>query len=248
MNLVIDIGNTCTKAAWFEDKKHVETIRLQESESPERFLNQRPFNKIIVSSVRKIDGELNNILRGTGRELMILDHLTPLPLKVVYETPKTLGCDRIAASVGAWNMFPQRNIMVIDMGTTITIDFVHASGEFRGGNISPGLHTRFKALHTFTGKLPLMGPDENFPDFGTSTRTAIIAGVQQGILYELEGYISAFEKNYPGCIIIATGGDSDFFVSRLKKTIFAEPELVLSGLNTILNFNLQQRHLEKKSN
>lgn len=247
MNLVIDIGNTFTKAAWFEDEKHLETIRLQESEGSETFLNRKPFNKVIVSSVRKIGGDLTDMLHGMVGEFVILDHHTSLPLKVMYETPKTLGGDRIAASVGAWNMFPQKNILVIDMGTTITIDFVHASGEFRGGNISPGLQTRFKALHTFTGKLPLVEPDDNFTDFGTSTQTAITAGVQQGILFELEGYIAAYEKKYPGCIIIATGGDSGFFVSKLKTPIFAEPELVLSGLNTILNFNLQQKILEKKS-
>ena len=107
-----------------------------------------------------------------------------------------------------------------------------------GGNISPGLQTRFRALKEFTAKLSLVAKDSGFPAFGTDTRTAIVAGVQQGIIYELNSYISDFARQYPACEFIITGGDAGFFVSRLNRSVFAIPDLVLKGLNYILEYNL----------
>jgi type III pantothenate kinase len=128
--------------------------------------------------------------------------------------------------------------MIADMGTAITIDFVSADGKFKGGNISPGMQMRFRALHEFTARLPLVEADPSFPEFGYDTRTALIAGVQQGIIYEINSYIDEFSRAYPACEFILTGGDSAFFVSKLKRSIFAIPELVLKGLNYILEYNI----------
>jgi type III pantothenate kinase len=238
MNLVVDIGNTLTKLAWFKNGKLIETqrIELTARELIAKRIAANPVDRIIVSSVGNGYDDIFTALSGRVENLVFFDHTTPLPLNVLYKSPETLGLDRIAAAVGAWYIFPGSNMLVIDMGTAITIDIVTASGEFRGGNISPGLHARFRSLNEFTARLPLVSKDHNFPQFGNDTNSAIAAGVQQGIIYEVSGYIDDFENSYPDCNILITGGDAEFFVPKLKRTIFAVPDLVLTGLNNILEF------------
>jgi type III pantothenate kinase len=191
----------------------------------------------MVSSVGKNERSLFEDAGKHLKTLIFLDHTLPMPLKISYDTPETLGHDRIAAAAGARKLLPGVPLLIIDLGTAITVDFVSASGEFKGGNISPGLLTRFKSLHDHTARLPYVRKNAGFPDFGTDTQSAIAAGVQQGIIFELNGYIHLFESRYPGCKFVITGGDADFFVHKLKKPIFAFPDLVLAGLNHILEFN-----------
>jgi type III pantothenate kinase len=169
--------------------------------------------------------------------LIDLSHSTPLPFKNLYRTPENLGKDRIAAAAGAFAAFPDTHTLIIDMGTAITFDILTSAGNYLGGNISPGLAMRFRALHAFTSRLPQLEKDEFSDDPGTDTRSAIISGVQKGILYEIQGYIEHFSKLYPGLKVILTGGDGDFFAKPLKSPIFVIPNLVLCGLNFILDFN-----------
>jgi type III pantothenate kinase len=244
MNLVIDIGNSHIKLATFNGKGDlVEDFRREKSALPEiiSLIEKIPARKAIISAVGRLDPEYRDIFATSFHELIFLDINTPMPVKVLYKTPETLGLDRIAAAAGAHRIFPGFPVLIIDMGTAITIDLLTPRGEFLGGNISPGMHTRFRALHDYTAKLPLVAADNSFPEFGTDTRTAIVAGVQQGIINEIDRYTDAYEQQYPDCKFIITGGDGGFFVSRLKKPIFAKPELVLAGLNTILEFNSSRK-------
>jgi type III pantothenate kinase len=240
MNLVIDIGNTLTKLAWFDQGEIVESLRLEQP-VPRNFLGvvrKRPAEAAILSSVGTTSGDMDRDWEKDLRNLIVLDHRTPLPFKLVYKTPETLGRDRIAACAGAWHLYPGHPLVIMDLGTAITIDFISADGEYPGGNISPGMYTRFKALHAFTAKLPLVEHDPSFPPFGTDTRSAIASGVQEGIVFELNGYVEDFMTRYPGCKFIMTGGDASLFMSRLNGTIIHMPELVLKGLNCILEYNL----------
>ncbi len=244
MNLVIDIGNSHIKLASFNCQGElVENFRRDRNSFPEiiSMIKTMPAQKAIVSVVGQLEPEYREILMESCNELIFLDKSTLLPIKVVYKTPETLGLDRIAAAAGAHLIFPGYHVLIVDMGTAITIDLLSDRGEFLGGNISPGMQTRFRALHDYTAKLPLVAADHTYPEFGTDTRTAIAAGVQQGIIYEIDQYMAAYEQQYPGCKSIITGGDAGFFVSRLKRPIFANPELVLAGLNTILEFNTSGR-------
>ncbi|MBN1142858.1 MAG: type III pantothenate kinase [Bacteroidales bacterium] len=240
MNLVIDIGNSHIKLATFNGKGNlVEDFRREKSAFPEiiSMIEKIPAQKAIVSAVGRLVPEYRDIFIKSFNELVFLNKNTPLPVKVLYKTPETLGLDRIAAAAGAHLIFPGSHVLIIDMGTAITIDLLTARGEFLGGNISPGMQTRFRALHDYTDKLPMVAADTTYPEFGTDTGTAITAGVQQGITYEIDRYMDVYEQLYPGCKFIITGGDAGFFVSRLKRPIFAQPELVLAGLNSILEFN-----------
>jgi type III pantothenate kinase len=236
MRLIIDIGNTNAKIAVMHKKLFLTVERHKDVTvdvlSP--LLAQYPITTAIYSSVRA-GGEMafTEWLRGKVKKLIHFTHKTAIPLKNLYGTPETLGCDRLAAAVGACALFPATNCMIIDCGTAITIDFVGQGGEFLGGNISPGLQTRFNALHTATGKLPL-GQFTDAPQaIGTSTDTAIAAGVLQGARYEIEGYI---EQNAPSNIIF-TGGDALFFAKHIKSSIFVVFNLILTGLNKVIDYN-----------
>ncbi len=239
MNLVIDIGNTLTKVALFRNNALVTSARI-DSFTPDdarEWLKKYPVKKCILSSVKGNHNQLAVFLKENTGFFIPLSHNTPLPVKMLYLTPETLGKDRVAAVTGAYNKFTGANVLIVDMGTAITYDFLNSKAEYVGGNISPGLTMRYKALNAFTNSLPLINNDDISVDMGNNTRTAIIAGVQQGIINELNGYNDYYLSHFEKIKIIFTGGDAEFFVNKLKKPIFVIPNLVLEGLNFILEFN-----------
>lgn len=199
MNLVIDIGNTIAKFAAFDEETIVEVV-YDSNETLEQlpaFTQKYIFDKAIIATVIDLGIVALQRLESLNCSLLWLDDKTPAPVENLYETPKTLGSDRLAAVVGANGLFPDRDILIIDAGTCITYEFVDALGCYHGGNISPGMQMRFKSLHEFTNRLPLVGPDGDAPFIGKSTETAICAGVLRGIVYEISGYITAMRYNYP---------------------------------------------------
>jgi len=125
-------------------------------------------------------------------------------------------------------------VLVVDAGTAITYELVNDCGEYAGGNISLGIDMRFKALHHFTGQLPLCHRAEEYAALGVDTQSAIVAGVLNGVLYEVEVNLEQFTLKIPNLRVIFTGGDAVFFANRLKKPIFVVLDLVMIGLNRIL--------------
>ena len=243
MNLVIDMGNTSVKLGLFgsgELKAHLVLPEFKMSEL-ENFLkeNGNPQNAIL-SSVVKDNQELETFL-GNKFFLIKLDSKTFLPIAKLYKTPETLGNDRIAAAVGANNLFPSQNVLAIDAGTCIKYDFVNAENQYLGGNISPGIDMRFKALNAFTAQLPLVSKAEDNELCGGSTEQAIRLGVQLGAMEEVKGIINRFKQRYGDMKIVLTGGDLPFFDNELKNHIFADPFLTLRGLNVILNYNADKK-------
>jgi len=234
MNLVIDQGNTAAKVALFEGNTLVKvfhTKALTEELLLEVIREFRPRFGIFCS-VRFL-GTLKTL--ETLETFFELTHNLPLPLTINYQTPQTLGPDRLAAAVGAAAQKPATPLLVIDIGTAITIDYVSAEGVYNGGNISPGVELRFKALHQFTGKLPLINEEGDIPPLGYNTETAIRSGVIEGIVRELDSYIDEYKKKY-NIFTFLTGGHAFYFESKLKNAIFADENLVLKGLNEILNY------------
>lgn len=238
MNLCIDIGNSLTKTAVFDNDTMVHSATYNQfgKEEFSQINANFPISKGIISSVRSEESSSLNELNGL-KNLIQLDSDTRIPIVNTYQTPQTLGKDRLAAVIGANYLYPSKNILVIDAGSAITFDFINAKGEYLGGNIAPGLSMRFKALNHFTSKLPLLSPTENFPLLGRNTSEAIVSGVQNSIIFETDTYINELGKVYDRMITLVTGGDSKFFDNKLKNTIFVIPNLVLIGLNRILNFN-----------
>ncbi len=241
MNLVLDLGNSYGKIAVCKGSKVIETAVFDVITSKEiSYFHTRytDIKGVIISSVVNDSRELIDYLGNLFKFCIELDHNTPIPLVNRYRTPDTLGYDRIAAAVGAYTIYPKKTVLVIDAGTAITYDLVTARGEYLGGNISPGLEIRFKSLHKFTNQLPyLERPGGKPPLVGTSTREAIQAGTVNGILFEIEGFISAIRRNHPKLKVVLTGGDAKYFEGKLKSSIFVDPNLNLIGLNRILEHN-----------
>jgi type III pantothenate kinase len=241
MNLTVDIGNTNIKIAEFENNKIIftgiyKTFGTGQLKGLEHY---GEIKNIIVSSVVS-NNKVAQDLRSMSCNVLEFDYNTPIPVKNDYKSPKSLGNDRLAAVVGAYNIFPGSNVLVIDAGTAITYDILTDNAVYSGGNISPGMGMRFRALNKFTDRLPLLSSDENYPDLGNTTEGAIISGVQKGIAYEMEGYINEAEVRFNNLKVILTGGDANFFDKILKKRIFVEQNLICIGLNTILEYNVKR--------
>jgi type III pantothenate kinase len=240
MLLAVDIGNTRTKLGIFQQRTLKEVITISNSEIPAlpTLLNVTQVQACIVSSVNK-EAEKRWDFEQESFDVLYLDHKTSLPIQLVYQTPDTLGKDRIAAVVGAEMLFPEQAKLVIDIGTCITYDFLTADKRYLGGAISPGIQMRLKSMHQFTNQLPLINwGEEDLPQLtGSSTITSMLSGVVNGILKELQGFESDYKKQYPQLKTVITGGDASFFEKELKNGIFADPNLVLKGLNEILIYN-----------
>jgi len=239
VNLIIDIGNTSTKLAVFEGETLVEVF----SESGQlitalsELISTYEIERCIIATVVDINTEILAQLKMLSFPVLWLNNDTPLPIINLYKSPETLGYDRIAAVVGAMVQSPEKDLLVIDAGTAITYEFIDAKGQYHGGNISPGVDMRLKALNEFTSRLPLVHSKGKVLLMGEDTETAIRSGVMKGIEYEIQGYIMSLTYKYPELLVFLTGGAEFSFDSKLKNIIFADRFLVLKGLNRILNYN-----------
>ena len=239
MNLVVDIGNTLIKVAVVEDADVLLSQAFASvDELPVAALKEQypELQHAIVASTGEDTLRVAEILRSEGLQVLEMTSLTPTPIGNDYLTPATLGVDRLAAAVAAVEVMGCRDCLIVDFGTAITIDLVE-NGTFRGGNISPGMTTRFRALHDYTRRLPECSPTEQILEVGRTTHQAIEQGVMQGIVNEIEGYITGFMQSNAKLSLIFTGGDAKYFVKRIKNAKFAKCDLVFCGLNRILEYN-----------
>ena len=238
MNLIVDIGNSFIKAAVVENDN---VLAMNRYASVGEFaqsgvLAQYPLlRRAIVASTGVSTFEVAELLRQWGLDVLEMTQQTAVPIGNAYLTPETLGVDRLAAAVGAVALYGE-DCVIVDFGSAITIDMVQG-GVFLGGNISPGMEMRFRALHDYTKRLPKCGSTEEILLLGRTTKEAIEQGVMQGITNEIEGYISRFYAKNVKLAIIFTGGDAECFVKRIKNAIFAKCNLVIYGLNRILEYN-----------
>lgn len=238
VNLVIDIGNTRAKLVAFDKDIPVDEVLTDNNnlEALPSFVQKHRFDRGILGSVVDITPKVEAQLNALSFPLLRLNADTPTPIVNRYRSPKTLGADRLAAAVGAYTGHKGRNILVIDAGTCITYEFIDAGGNYWGGNISPGPHMRLKALNTYTAKLPLVEMEGEVADLGSDTQSAILAGVMNGIKFEIEGYIRQYRAKYPDLLVFLTGGDKINFDSTIKNIIFADRFIVPKGLNSILAY------------
>ncbi|MEH6703927.1 MAG: type III pantothenate kinase [Galbibacter orientalis] len=240
MNLIIDVGNSFIKVAVFKADKVVEVAQTAESDFLKKisniFENHPSIAKIMVSSVGKLsDAYIEGL--SVFAPVLILNKNSKLPFKNEYATPNTLGVDRIALVAAAFYAYPQKNCLVIDAGTCITYDFLDEKGVYKGGAISPGIRMRYKAMHAFTAKLPLIDSFELENFIGNSTETCMISGVINGTVNEIEATILQYQRKFKDLTVILTGGDSHFLSKRLKSSIFAHPNFLMEGVNYILELN-----------
>lgn len=236
-NLVIDIGNTRIKSALFVGDELIGDHSFEELDQAVSFWNTMEFDNCLVSSVRTSLEELREMLPFSFH---MLSSRTQLPILNGYATPKTLGLDRVAAAVGAWQLAGKKPVLAIDMGSCITFEFVDELAVYRGGAISPGLMMRARALNSFTAKLPLVDlAQKPTSATGDSTVSCMQAGIWYGVEFELTGQIASYRLKIPEITVYICGGDSQSFESLAKDHIFVVPNLVLHGLNCILNHNVE---------
>ena len=238
MNLIVDIGNTSTKLAVFDGKIKISQARINglSCEDLEKVLGGIKVQQAIVSSVKEIPPFIFELFLSNIPYVHVLSHKSKLPFKIEYDTPETLGPDRIAAVAGAFSMFESQDVLVIDAGTALTFEFL-STNVYKGGNISPGLNMRFKALNKFTDKLPLISLSENYSNPGRNTNDAILAGVITGVTYEINEYIRTFKNKHIEFKLILTGGDGELLKDKINYQIAYMPDIVIDGLNYILEYN-----------
>ncbi len=239
MNLVVDVGNTRFKYAFFENSR-LKQMGFEENEMFRKLaeLNARGEKvSVLLSGSGRIREELRMEIRRNAVYWKEAGVQMGLPVEIDYLTPETLGFDRIAICVGARRLFPDKDLLVIDSGTAITFNYVTAGGRFLGGNISPGQEIRFRALHLFTEKLPYVEGKMEYGWCGKNTEEAIRNGVMNSMVYEVNGYIDAFIRMYPKGQVIVTGGNSLFLKQQLLESVCFEEYLGLQGLNEILEYN-----------
>jgi type III pantothenate kinase len=243
LNLIIDIGNTRIKAALFNG---ADLLEYKVYDTVNAILSDKPFilkaKKAIIGSVIKEQESfytsLNEII-----PTWVFTSETKIPLNNLYQSASTLGSDRLAASVGGYYLHPNANVLVIDAGTCIKYNFTNNKNEYLGGGISPGIQMKFRALSEFTSKLPFVKADFlNTPDLiGDTTQNSILSGVLNGSVAEIDGIINTYKLQFTDTICLLTGGDSEYLAKRLKNAIFAHQNLVLKGLNDILNYNSEHQ-------
>lgn len=236
--LTIDIGNTAVKTALFRDER-LERCVVSHGDACAPLESMLLFCSVdgaAICSVRNDDNGVAAYLRTCEMPVLELGPDTPLPICVDYDR-SSLGVDRVAAACGAAG---DRATLVVDSGTAVTTDLV-AGGRFVGGNISPGLGLRFRSLHKFTSRLPLIEPEGELPRFGHDTDTAIRAGVMRGLTAEILSCYNSAHAVYDDLSLVLTGGDAAILLPLLREyglDPVADPEAVGRGLVRIFNYNV----------
>jgi len=240
MNIIIDIGNSRIKIAVFNGREliHNEIFTSEMFiENTITIIEKYQCKNAIISSVGSLKKSDLKVL-NSKINLIELNSDTKIPFKNNYATPKTLGVDRIALVSSAVSSFPNKNVLIIDAGTCITYDFIDRDGCYLGGAITPGILMRYKALNNFTKKLPLLEPSNSYSLIGNSTESCIHSGVILGVINEIDSAINQYKEKIEDLTVVLTGGDVNFLANKLKNSIFANPNFLLEGLNTILTYNL----------
>jgi type III pantothenate kinase len=238
ITLCLDFGNTRLKWAIFSDGEMRNSGVLQEDgvDDLRKCIGNYKPDKSILSSVVDHSPTLEELLKANTR-FHKLDHHSRVPITTPVGKPETIGADRLALVVAAAHYFPENNNLVIGLGSAVTYNFINRFHQFIGGSISPGMEMRFKALQTFTSKLPLVNPHWNFPLVGYDTKTNIQSGVIFGMAKEIDGVIEAYEERYENLHAVMTGGDAHYFIPYLKKKITNDPNLLFKGLYVISEYN-----------
>ncbi len=239
-NLAIDMGNSRVKAGLFDNSRLQSVLYDPEPETLPELVAAQAVDQVIVCSVVS---NLQDFEKETGlSDVYKLTADLELPISNLYQTPRTLGMDRLAAAAGAHFLYPEENCLVIDAGTTITYDLITNEGAYLGGGISPGLGLRFQSLNQHTRQLPhLRSTNQEVSLIGNSTESSIKSGVVNGTVVEIEGMIRSYDEKFSTLKVIMCGGDATFFESRIKAPIFVNPHLVLIGLNSILMYHARNK-------
>ncbi len=238
ITICFDFGNTRLKAAVFENDRLTEEFVLPDdgNETIEGILSRYQPKKTILSSVINHNPGVETVLSAASTFHKLSLH-TKINFTAAVGKPESIGADRLALSAAAVHFFPNKNNLVIGLGSCITYNFINQYHQFLGGAISPGMEMRFRSMHEYTAKLPLAPKDWNFPVIAYDTKTNLQSGVLAGISFEIDGYIDFYSSRYGNFNVVLTGGDAGYFARRLKNKIFADLNFLFKGLYAISEVN-----------
>lgn len=243
-NLCIDWGNSRVKAAILDvDNKIIESRNFTEHEAADEIaalIEAHHPKKGILCSVTRNSADIEQGLEGQLRSFVKLTNSTHVPIMNAYTSAESLGSDRLGLAVAAYMLQPDKNNLVISVGTCITYNFVQKNKAFRGGLISPGVRMRLQAMREYTHQLPEVSLEGETLLLGYDTETCMRSGAVYGAAAEIDGICAQYEAQYPDFNAILTGGDAPLFAGKTKSKIFADPDLLLKGLNLILKHNVPQ--------
>lgn len=244
MDVVIDIGNTDTKIAFFIDKKQSNLIRFATTSWQSLYLTleAKEINALLVASVVEVPKHIITYLNMKAKKVFYLNEKVLLPFKNSYQSPQTLGADRLSLAAAATILFPKKPVLILSTGTCLTTEFINAKQEYLGGSISPGLQMRLDAMNVFTDKLPKLKIEKTNSVTGRDTITSMQSGAYFGMLYEMNGFINHYKQNNPELEVILTGGNSYLFDKKLIEPTHYYPDLTLTGLYTILQYQLKNEN------
>lgn len=238
--LVIDWGNTRVKTALFSGSEMLD-VRSSSAVDIDQVMNLLDNDldaPVLLCSVSSKSQLLERALLRQFSQFIKLTHRTPVPIDVCYQTPDTLGYDRLANAIAASRLASKgSHALSIDIGTCLKFDFVHNQQGYLGGAISPGINMRYQSMHQFTDALPLLKPAKNATLIGRTTEQSMHSGVIEGIRSEIERVIQRYKEEFSPVVVFITGGDAQIFEKVLKNDIFAHSFLTLAGLNDILEYN-----------
>ena len=239
MNLIFDFGNSFTKYFFIQNNMVVERGSFISRNFDQNILDinsKKKIDKLIYSSVIDDKGkELSEIFKNS-EIISLKDENLKLPFSTQYKD-ETLGEDRVALVSAGLNLYPDKDLLIIDIGTCITYDLVSLNKEYIGGSISPGLNLRYSSLHDYTSNLPKLNfmPIESI--IGESTEEHIHAGVFNGVIGEIKYNIRSHKNELPNLETIICGGGANFLLNKIKNVIFADQDFLAHGLNHILQIN-----------
>ncbi|MFT4094726.1 MAG: type III pantothenate kinase [Niabella sp.] len=238
VTLCLDFGNTRKKAAIFNNNEIIKVLTLEDDAAATiaSLVNTYKPGRSILSSVIEHNPVLEDILKRNTR-FHLLDHASRLPITTPVGRPETIGADRLAITAAGVHFFPGKNLLLIGLGTCITLNFVNKYKEFLGGSISPGLEMRLKSLQYYTAKLPFTPPKTDVPLMGYDTDTNILSGVILAMGYEIDGFIEAYKARFDNLNVVLTGGDIQYLAPHIRNRIFADPDLIFKGLYAISEAN-----------
>ena len=236
--LCLDFGNSRLKAAVFNDAKLVEDFAFNDEPITQiqNLIDQFHPSKSVLASVINHDNNVEILLSNHTRFHKV-SHSSKLNFSFGVSKPESIGCDRLALLAAAADHFPHKNNLIIGIGSCITYNFINQKQEFLGGSISPGMEMRFKAMHEFTAKLPLVASGWDIPFIGYDTKTNLQSGIIYGIVNEIEGFIEKYSEKYGNFNAVLTGGNAEFFASQLKNRIFADNYFLFKGLYALSELN-----------
>jgi type III pantothenate kinase len=236
--LCFDFGNTRKKVAVFEEAeiKKIFVLENDSIDAIQSLITEYHPRKSILSSVVDHNPSIEELL-AKASQFHKLSHLTKLPFTTPVGKPQTIGADRLALVAAAVHFYPNKNNLVIGMGSCVTYNFINKYHEFLGGAISPGMEMRLKAMHEFTAKLPLVKADSNVPLIGYDTDTNLLSGAVLGMAKEIDGFIDEYKEKFGNFNALLTGGDLVHLAYHLKNKIFADPDLIFKGLYAISELN-----------